>query len=195
PTTPWPATSPETGSKTTRTQIPGGPVSGDRSAAVAENDRLDCAPPSFELITLDLTNPDRESLWDKVPAGVEGTPFLIGRVRIRIANNSRHKILTSGAWIDLAYRDATGSVHLESELPMRGIRESSIPRLDFTHERSETVRGHDSIEFSEYLGSASLTDGSPPWVNSHIIRWAFENPDLQNACQDQTWQDSTAPPR
>ncbi|MFD3425312.1 hypothetical protein [Nocardia fluminea] len=155
------------------------------TSSIAENDRLDCAPPSFEVITLDLTNPDRESLWDRVPAGIDGTPFLIGRVRIRVANNSRHKILTLGAWIDLAYRDATGTVQLESELPMRGIRESSVPRLDLVHERSETVRGHDSIEFSEYLGSVSLTDGSPPWVNSHTIRWAFENPDLENACQKQ----------
>ncbi|WP_280188164.1 MULTISPECIES: hypothetical protein [Nocardia] len=155
------------------------------TSSAAETDRLDCAPPSFEVLTLDLSQPDRKSLWAEVPAGMEGTPFRVGRVHIRIANNSRHKILTSGAWIDLAYRDATGTVQLESQLPMRGIRESSVPRLDLVHERSETVRGRDSIEFSEYLGSVSLTDGSPPWVNSHTIRWAFENPDLENACQEQ----------
>lgn len=165
------------------------------TSSAAEDDRLDCAPPSFEVLTLDLTQPDRESVWDKVPADAEGVPFRVGRVHIRITNNTRHKILTSGAWIDLAYRDAAGTVHLESALPMRGIRESSIPRLDLMHEQSKTVSGHDSIEFSEYIGSVSLTDGSQPWVDSHTIRWAFENPDLENACRDQNIEDSSLPPR
>ncbi len=157
------------------------------SSTAADSDQLDCAAPGFELITLDLTNPNQ--VWDR-PATVDGTPFRIGTVRIRIQNNSRHKILTSGAWIDIAYRDSAGVIHLESQAPFRGIRESSVPRLDLLHERAETVRGHDAIEFSEYLGTTSFTDGSPPWINTHTIRWAFENPDLENACQQQQAQDS-----
>lgn len=152
------------------------------------DDRLDCAPPSLEVITFDWTHPDPRISLD-VP-NLPGVPFKEGRVRIRITNHSRHKILTSGAWLDMAWRDPQGVIRITSSW-LGGKYVDEIPRQIIGHERAETVRGHDSIEFSEYIGVTHLTDGSSPWVHEQTIRWAFENPDLENACRAQ----NAEPPR
>ncbi|MEV0711550.1 hypothetical protein [Nocardia aurea] len=157
------------------------------------DDRLDCAAPGFEVVAIDWSHPDRASSLD-VPPG-PGTVFRENRIRIRITNNSRHKILTSGAWLDMGYRRHDGTVRRSSELGLKpAFSFDSVPRQPATRERAETVRGHDSIEFSEHIGVVYLTDGTPPWVDSYTLRWAFENPDLENACRAQNEHDAQPTP-
>lgn len=145
-------------------------------------DWYDCAEPSVEVITFDWRMPSR-GLHLGAPPGVL---FASGDMRIRITNNSRPKIATSGASFDLAWRGEDGAVYIMTELMSSALAWMEVPWRSVMYAPTETVGGHDAIEFTENFGDlVHATDGSEPWVNQSKIGWHFDSPEIRELCDEQ----------
>jgi hypothetical protein len=145
-------------------------------------DWYDCAEPSVEVITFDWLMPSR-GLHLAAPPGVL---FASDDMRIRITNNSRHKIATSGASFDLAWRGEEGAIRIATELNSSALAWIEVPWQSVMQATTDTVGGHDSIEFTENFGDlVYATDGSEPWVNQSKIGWHFDSPEIRELCDEQ----------
>lgn len=150
---------------------------------VASSDPLDCTPPTVEVLTFDWRQP--------ATASNPRTAFERGMVEIRITNNSRHNIKTSGASFNMAWREPDGSVVnraddiYDGQQPWKGW--DTVPSSNLFSAPEDRVDGHDAIGYTRYFGmyDTFITDGTEPWVHQRRVGYQFENPDLQRACGEQ----------
>ena len=147
----------------------------------AESDLYDCAEPTVEIITFDWTHPDRDIIG-YAPSGVL---FELGTMRIRITNHSKHKIVTTGARFDMAWRTGDGELFISSEHVKPGLAWDYVPMRGATDKSTDRVGGHQSIGYEQGFGIVHATDGTEPWANQSIVDWWFENPVIREACDEQ----------
>ena len=110
----------------------------------------------------------------------------MGTMRIRITNHSKHKIVTTGARFDMAWRTGDGELYISSARMKPGLAWNYVPWRGVSDTSTDRVGGRKSIEYKQGFAEAVYaTDGTEPWANQSIIDWWFENAGIREACDDQ----------
>lgn len=150
----------------------------EQRRAEEANKPLDCSDPTFEITA---------ETW-QIDAATGSSParFTRGDVRVRITNQSEHKIATAGIVFTTGYRDPNGRIRSTRELGGYALATEVVPNQSRGLSQWETLGAGETEEFTRTFLSSSAryeTDGGAPWMDEVFVDWHFSNPDLAELCE------------
>jgi hypothetical protein len=150
----------------------------DAASDEPDDGRLDCDAPTAEIVDVEW----KSELRTGTEPGSMYRAWFLQSATVRLTNNTRHDITTSGARLEPDYKNADGS----DDPALKYDPTINIPnRSDWTP--TAGIDGHDSREFSDdnlnqQLGRAG--DQAPP-LKAVPTHWQFSNGKLEESCQTQ----------
>lgn len=151
----------------------------EESAADEPDDgRLDCDAPSAEIVDVEW----RSELRVGSEPGTSVRTWYLQSAEVRLTNNTRHGITTSGVTLTPDYKTEDGS-----DAPGERFDWVNIPDHGFTEIPTAGIDGHDSRGFSDDNLNRRLgrTGEQPPPLKASPTSWQFSNHDLEEACSEQ----------
>ncbi|MGB3674809.1 MAG: hypothetical protein WA988_10245 [Candidatus Nanopelagicales bacterium] len=149
----------------------------DAASDEPDDGRLDCDAPTAEIVDLEW----KSELRTGTEPGTTNRVWFLQSATVRLTNNTRHDITTSGARLLQDYKNADGS----DKPALKYDPAINIPnRSDWTP--TAGIDGHDSREFSDdNLNERMGIGDQPPPFKAIPTNWHFSNGKLEESCQTQ----------